>query len=135
MTRREFLNARNAYLIAKAALDTAKEDEQRAEREFMARKGYEGEYIWTVDLDETAFDALLEDYERECAAELAAVTAAEKLYNESAARLADLAASVAPLPAAELTAFKHSAHTNAATREKVIEIALKLDARTIPAKM
>lgn len=132
MKKKDFLNARNAYAIAKAAYEVAKEDYDNAELELMARHGYEGKFIWTADIDDTTFEKLCEEYEKEHAREISALRAAETALHEAEKAFAETAIVDIPLPAEELESFKQKVKTNAAIRAKVIDLAMKLDVRTIP---
>lgn len=134
MTKRNFLKAKSAYITAKCIYKTAKENADNAERAFMERRGYgDNKYIWTADIDEATFDALCEAFIVECAKENAALRAAESELSKAERAFAEIAVSDVPLPAAKLTVFKEKINTNAAIRSKVIDLAMQLDTRTIPA--
>lgn len=132
MKKREFLKARNAYLIAKAACEVAKEESDATERRLVKRHGFGNNLIWTADIDTDTFESLCVEFENECSREISELNAAKATLATAEKRLAEIAIKDIPLPAAERAAFAQKVKSNAAIRDKVIDLALRLDVRTIP---
>lgn len=133
MARDRFLEARRTYVIAKAACEIAKCNADNAERAFMERRGYHNKMVWTADVDETTFAILCEEWAVECANENENLAKAQAALNEAEKLFAEIAISDLPLPVSDLSAFRKAINTNAAIRAKVIDLAMKLDVRTMPA--
>lgn len=132
MKKTEFLKAKNAYVIAKAACEVAQEEHDAAERNLVSHHGYGKHLIFTLDIDTETFESLCAEFERECACEILELDSAKKTLRAAEKRLAEIAIKDIPLPAAERAAFAQKVQTNAALRDKVIDLALRLDVRTIP---
>ncbi len=131
-TIKEFINARNAYILAEAAYKTAKNNTDEAECKFMISRGYGNKYIWMVDVDSEILDALYQDFAKEYPDENAALIAAEDVASIARKKFAEVALSIVPLPVAEREILEKGIATNAAQRAKVIDLAMRLDVRTIP---
>lgn len=132
MKKTEFLKAKNAYVIAKAACEVAQEEHDAAECNFVSNHGYGKHLIFTLDIDDETFDSLCAEFERECSGEISELNSAKETLRAAEKRLAEIAIKDIPLPAAERAAFAKKVQTNAALRDKVIDLALRLDVRTIP---
>ena len=134
MTKKDFLEARRTYVMAKACYEIAKTDADKAECAFAERRGYGYKLIWTlVDLDEVTFEKLCEEWAVECTNENEKLAKAQAVLNEAEKHFAEIAVTDVLLPASELSAFRAAINANAAVRSKIIDLAMKLDVRTMPA--
>lgn len=132
MKKREFLKARNAYLIAKAACEVAQEESDAAERKLVYQHGFGNNLIWTADIDESTFEKLCEEFEKKYPREISELADAKATLADTEKMFAEIAIKDIPLPPAERAAFAQKVKSNAAIRGKVIDLALRLNVRTIP---
>ncbi len=132
MRKKDFLKARNLYIIAKTAYEVAKEESDAAERALVEQHGFGNNLIWTADIDDPTFEALCEEFETKCSREITQLEEAKATLADAEKRFAEIAIKDVPLPAAEFAAFAQRVNSNAAIRAKVIDLAIQIDVRTIP---
>jgi hypothetical protein len=125
------------YALAKAQHDAIKADNDRREAEFCAEHGYKTEegnpalHVWMID-DETIFEAASEEF---CA--LNEQNGQEEIDAREALRAAEDALiewglSVMPLGLKkERETLRRESERNYTIRKKLIDLAFRLDARTI----
>lgn len=132
MNKQEFLKARNAYIIAKVACEVAQEESDAAERELVSQHGFGNELIWTADINDETFKSLCKEFDEKCSREISNLDTAKAALANAEKRLVEIAIKDIPLSDTERASFAQKAKSNAVVRDKVIDLALRLDARTIP---
>ena len=127
------------YALAKAQHDAIKADNDRREAEFCAEHGYKTEegnpalHVWMID-DEAIFEAANEEF---CALNeqngQEEINARETL-NTAEDALIEWGLSVMPIGfVKERETLRRGAEQNFKTREKLIDLAFRLDSRTVSA--
>lgn len=128
-----------AYALAKAAYKAAEDEETRVERAFIARhniKNSDGttpDYLWKWDAPDDEWDAMnaLLDAEEGGQAALDMMDAAKKALVSAEDALIEYAISISP--AGIRDTLRRGAKNQLSVREKLIDLAFRLDTRTVRA--
>lgn len=139
MGNRKYSKPQQLYMIAKANLEVVEKDHDAAETAFIKSKGiinpdgttpeliYMIEDFSTMEEVGTEFDEIPE-YKRMWEE----ILAAREALNIAETKLIDYALNVVPIPKKEKAVLTESAKNNYTTRQKLIDLVMKLDVATLP---
>lgn len=139
MGNRKYSKPQQLYMIAKANLEVVEKDHDTAETAFIKSKGiinpdgttpeliYMIEDFSTMEAVGTEFDEIPE-YKRMWEE----ILAAREALNIAETKLIDYALNVVPIPKKEKAVLTESAKNNYTTRQKLIDLVMKLDVATLP---
>ena len=136
MAKRIYNKVQEEYLLAKAQLELLEEEENKLEQKFIIEKGIvnaDGSIpvaTYAIDDDETA-DKAIDDFGKlvvDCGL-WAKILKARETLKAAESNLVEYGLSIAPKKEREI--LEKAARTNYTVRRKIIDLVIKLDARTV----
>jgi hypothetical protein len=136
---RKYNAEQRVYMLAKAHLDALMDEQAEMERNYIKAQniinddGTAPEMIYCID-DEEIFERINREFSElpESKAHWAKILEAEDLVKQAETQLIAYGLSIAP--ARERDILSKAAERDYTTRKKLIDLVLKLDASTVPAK-
>jgi hypothetical protein len=118
-----------AYIQAKAIHESANDRMDELEADFLASRGRDEKHIHAID-DDSAFDLLNTEFSEESKEEWAALVRAREDLKQAENDLIAYGLSIIPKKYAEILRSSR----NIKVRQEMIELAFRLDIRTVPQK-
>ena len=137
---RKYNAEQRVYMLAKAHLDVLMDEQAEMERNYIKAQniinddGTAPEMIYCID-DEETFERINQEFSAlpEAKALWEEILEARELLKQAENQL--IAYGLSLVPAREREILAQSAAANYTTRKKLIDLALKLDASTVPARV
>ena len=137
---RKYNAEQRVYMLAKAHLDALMDEQAEMERNYIKAQniinddGTAPEMIYCID-DEETFERINQEFSAlpEAKALWEEILEARELLKQAENQL--IAYGLSLVPAREREILAQSAAANYTTRKKLIDLALKLDASTVPARV